>query len=98
MQPNNSNEPDSTDALKWKPSIHMPRWASRVKLEITDVRVEQIQEISQEDAFKEGVKPDLTKRPNVFIPNFKAVWNKVYGNGSWASNPWVWVIEFIVMG
>ncbi|HBR3279570.1 hypothetical protein JQ762_21950 [Klebsiella pneumoniae] len=89
---------------KWVPSIHMPRWASRILLEITDVRVEQLNAISQEDAQAEGM--ELTGwRPTYSAPdsggevmtpydNFAELWSSIYGADSWRANPWVWVIEF----
>ncbi|MCM7837829.1 hypothetical protein [Enterobacter asburiae] len=91
---------------KWTPSIHMPRWASRLTLEITGVRVERLNSISQEDAQAEGM--DLTGwRPicsdpdsggEVWTPydNFAQLWESIYGEESWKANPWVWVIEFKV--
>lgn len=72
----------------WKPSIHMPRWASRITLEITGVRVERLQDISAEDAAAEG----LTGRAK--MPDFGVLWSSIYGDESWHANPWVWVIEF----
>lgn len=68
----------------WTPSIHMPRWASRITLEITDVRVEQLQNVSQQDAIAEGGTIDW----------FAGLWASIYGSESWQANPWVWVIEF----
>ena len=75
-----------------KPSIHMPRWASRITLEITNIRVERIQDISEDDAKAEGIRYDV----NGFRYEFKHLWdsiNKKRGFG-WNKNPWVWVIEF----
>lgn len=86
----------------WRPSIFMPRWASRITLEITLVRVERLHDISDEDAQAEGV-PD---RHNVFhssiqsridnshIRNYAVLWNSLHGKGAWELNPWVWVLEF----
>ncbi|MBI6340448.1 hypothetical protein [Proteus sp. PR00224] len=82
----------------WKPSIHMPRWASRITLEITDVRVERLNDISNDDAKSEGCwygrgggVPDKAITPS---DQFPTLWEEIYGDGSWSSNPWVWVIEF----
>lgn len=87
------------DALyRWRPSIHMPRWASRITLEITSVRVERLQDISEEDAKAEGVSamlvpPDGGSWP--YAQGFEYLWNSLAKPGStWANNPWVWVIEF----
>jgi hypothetical protein len=89
--------------FKWKPSIHMPRWASRIKLEIVRVGVERLQDISEADAYAEGVTiPDNYKfasngRPedrNEARVTYEALWESINGAGSWAQNPWVWVIEF----
>jgi hypothetical protein len=91
----------------WCPSIHMPRWASRITLEITGVRVERLNSISQEDAQAEGM--ELTGwRPTYSDPdsggelwtpydNFAQLWESIYGEESWKANPWVWVIEFKVV-
>ncbi|HCB1389394.1 TPA: hypothetical protein MYO28_002944 [Klebsiella pneumoniae] len=101
--------PNDAEALKWRPSIHMPRWASRILLEITDVRVERLNTISEEDAKAEGIDMEalydsqdcydciadhnMTGRPTV-IGAFKYLWESIYGEESWKANPWVWVIEF----
>lgn len=81
---------DADDELRqgWRPSIHMPRWACRILLEITDVRVERLQDISEADAIAEGG----TKHFN--IDWFGPLWASIYGVESWNTNPWVWVIEF----
>ena len=82
---------------KWKPSIHMPRWASRLTLEITDVRVERLRDISPEDAFAEGINdPDgkLGWAPSAAPAAFGELWDEINGEGSWKSNPWVWVVTF----
>lgn len=76
----------------WRPSIHMPRWASRITLEITGVRVERLQDISEADAIAEGG----TKHFN--IDWFGPLWTSIYGVDSWNANPWVWVIEFRRVG
>jgi hypothetical protein len=102
----------------WRPSIHMPRWASRITLEITGVRVERLNEISEEDAIAEGAElnacdpkqwtPDMGYLPRCpHYPDgcdcdpaftardwFSDLWESINGPGSWAENPWVWVVEF----
>lgn len=91
-----ADNPDSD--LKWKSSIHMPRWASRITLEITSIRVERLQDISEEDAKAEGV--DCLDVIWASIPEpsykgkFKWLWESINGPGLWDLNPWVWVIGF----
>lgn len=99
-----SPESDVHVPFRWHPSIHMPRWASRILLEITDVRVEQLNAISQEDAQAEGMEltgwrptysdPDSGGEVMTPYDNFAELWSSIYGEGSWKDNPWVWVIEF----
>lgn len=96
--------PKVSDAGKLRPSIHMPRWASRILLEITDVRVERLNAISEEDAQAEGMEltgwrptySDPDSGGEVLTPydNFAQLWESIYGEESWKANPWVWVIEF----
>lgn len=76
---------------KWKSPISMPRWASRILLEVTDVRVERLQDISAHDALREGVGHDGMGNP---VVDFQNLWEKINGPGSWAANPWVWVVGF----
>jgi len=80
------NKPAVVDT--WTPSIHMPRWASRITLEITGVRVERLQDISEADAIAEGGTTYFN------IDWFSGLWAAIYGVESWQANPWVWVIEF----
>lgn len=79
----------------WKPSIHMPRWASRITLEITDIRVERLQDISEKDALADGGW-EYKKCPVHCSPkmSFADLWQSIYGHGSWDANPWVWVVSF----
>lgn len=91
---------------KWRPSIFMPRWASRITLEITNVRVERLGEITEEDAGKEGANSEFECDVATFcgggkIPEstyklgFKHLWDSINDKTyPWSSNPWVWVIEF----
>ncbi|HAH1190692.1 TPA: hypothetical protein HHG96_003810 [Escherichia coli] len=82
---------------KWTPSIHMPRWASRILLEITDVRVERLHDMSEADAKAEGAAPatyKITPPEAVYRVGFGDIWRSIYGQDNWLSNPWVWVIEF----
>lgn len=78
---------------RWKPSIHMPKWASRIKLRVKRVWVERVQDISEADANAEGVKP-VWVDPCIesYADGFLETWDSVYGN--WSANPWVWCCEF----
>lgn len=87
----------------WRPSIHMPRWASRITLEIVSVRVERLQEISEADAAAEGARcaDPATGREVLFDKgmgsyrlHFRSIWQSINGPESWAANPWVWCITF----
>ncbi|EOA2966974.1 TPA: hypothetical protein ACJS4R_002540 [Yersinia enterocolitica] len=92
------------DFWRSRPSIHMPRWASRINLLITGVRVERLRDISQEDAQAEGMEltgwrptysdPDSGGEYETPYDNFAELWISIYGEESWQANPWVWVIEF----
>jgi hypothetical protein len=95
---------------RWRPSIHMPRWASRITLEVTGVRVERLQDISEADAVAEGAPcwfcraavVDITPgrdcacalEPRPGRIAYRELWNSINGAGSWDMNPWVWVVEF----
>jgi len=84
-----------TDVINWKPSIFMPRWASRIQLEIKDIRIERIQDISEEDAKAEGIEwgEGAGSNPRVIFSNLWDSINEKRGFG-WGLNPWVWVIDF----
>ena len=71
----------------------MPRWASRLTLEITDVRVERLQDIDRGDCMAEGC-PFPNMAVNDPIGWFSGLWGSIYSN--WDANPWVWVVEFKV--
>lgn len=78
-----------------RPSIHMPRWASRILLEITSVRVERLHDISEADATAEGTPHSLNHPAGrTATENYQYLWECINGDGSWDLNPWVWVIEF----
>lgn len=80
---------------RWYPSIHMPRWACRLVLEITDVSVQRLQELLEVDAHAEGVEHSLhLPGGRTASENFAHLWESINGDGSWESNPWVWVITF----
>ncbi|QZX85311.1 ASCH domain-containing protein [Metapseudomonas otitidis] len=88
---------------KWIPSIHMPRSASRILLKITAVRIERLQDISDEQALAEGVGVTkhavgvkLTSPHDESVPRamFRELWQSINGTESWTANPWVWVVEF----
>lgn len=87
--------------LRWKPSIHMPRAASRITLEITGVRVERLQDISESDAQAEGCSLECMTPTGddsgsaIYGPGgYLALWESINGVESWAANPWIWVVEF----
>ena len=89
---------DPPGARIWKPSIHMPRWASRITLAVEAVRVERLHDITEEDARAEGIgevyrtpgeEPAWTERDG-----FARRWSERNGRASWDANPWVWVVEF----
>ncbi|EUC90048.1 ASCH domain-containing protein [Klebsiella oxytoca] len=101
---------DADDNLRhgWRPSIHMPRWASRILLEITNVRVERLNSIHDVDAMREGIQNLTTcSHADFGIPGvvnaqhpvraFQLLWESIYGADNWKANPWVWVIEFKVV-
>ncbi len=91
----------------WRPSIYMPRWASRITLEVTAVRAERLQDITEDDAKAEGVglasalaafvydtRGQRAARKSAYRSAFADLWEGINGPGSWDANPWVWVIEF----
>ena len=81
--------------IRWRPSIHMPRSASRITLEVVSVRVERLDEISEEDAKAEGYKSQsIMENPDAGRLWFRDLWESINGPGSWAKNPFVWVVEF----
>ncbi len=92
---------------KWKPSIHMPRWASRLLLDVVRVRVERVQDITRDDAKAEGVSGVWVNPPaneqhyqrvmlNPYVANYSVLWDEINGERGfgWDVNPWVWVLEY----
>lgn len=117
------NIPADDSGIKWRPSIHMPRTASRISLQITDLRLERLNDCSEADAQAEGVTRIGTRGSPIAGPNFFSVewqaagcqlrwslnaptaagayamlWDHINGEGSWAANPWVWVVGFRRVG
>lgn len=102
-------DPES-DLKPWKPSIHMPRVASRISLEVTGVRVERLQSISYQDTLAEGIAdkwepfcdcenfcnggPGCADSVALTIAAYQELWEQINGIGAWDLNPWVWVVEF----
>lgn len=94
VPPHYENVPPA-EGIRWTPSIHMPRWASRILLEITDVRVERLQAITLGDICKEFGCGLYDFRPATYgFQAWEELWKSIYGDDSWQANPWVWVIEF----
>jgi len=83
--------PEGQHPPAWKPSIHMPRAACRITLEVVGVRTERLQEISEADAKAEGVT--VYDGGVCYRDGYAALWDQINGPGSWAANPWVWVVE-----
>ena len=92
---------------KWRPSLLMPRWACRLVLPLVSVRVERVQDITEEDAEAEGIREWAKTDPKLCalrtagfaVPSrpkflFRLCWISIYGEGSWDANPWVWVAEW----
>jgi hypothetical protein len=86
---------DDEIVSRWKPSIHMPKWAARIWLEITGVRVERLQQITDADLEREGIQEYIDKgddHDGTPRDTFRKLWETT--GGDWATNPWVWVIDF----
>jgi len=94
----NQARPEGYIGRSWKSSMFMPRWASRITLEITNIRVERLREIMPEDAIREGYPfnaPEAESR-DTYINWFRTLWDSINAKRgySWSDNPWVWIIEF----
>ncbi len=106
-----ANDPQADDkdrGFVWRPSIFMPRWASRITLEVTKVRVERLQQIDELDALAEGVEGQSLEsvldgvRGEYVVGKardaYRQLWDEINGErANWDSNPWVWVVEFAVL-
>lgn len=77
---------------RWRPAMHMYRWACRTVVEITDIRVQRVQEISEKDCIAEGCGSPITR--DLKKPKFMRLWQSINGLDSWDANPWVWAITF----
>lgn len=80
-----------TGEWRWRSPIHMPRWASRITLEVTDVRVQRLREINELDALAEGIAHSTFNDPRV---EYRWLWEAINGAGAWDANPWVWAVSF----
>lgn len=92
---------DDSECGRWKPSIHMPRKASRITLEIVDIRVERLKQISEDDAEAEGAiighyYSGSYREPKTYKQAFSDLWNSINEKRgfSWRKNPWVWAVQF----
>lgn len=90
---------DDDTITRWRPSIHMPRWASRILLEVVSVRVERLQDISGPDALEEGFNGGCgcPTCETAAKPWYRQLWEDINGPDSWETNPYVWVVEFKVI-
>jgi hypothetical protein len=86
---------EELEAREWRPSIFMPRWASRILLEVTAVKVERLQDIDRFDCYAEGIDKRRSEVPNPRAA-YAALWDTINGKGSWDANPWVWAYTFQV--
>lgn len=98
---------------RWKPSIHMPKIGSRIWVMVEEIRVERLQEISEEDAKAEGILPIMCpidgvenlgyknyfkgNMPELPKASFHSLWAYINGEASWNSNPWVWVVKYRIL-
>jgi hypothetical protein len=90
-------DPAWGDWTKRRPSIHMPRWASRLMLTVTDVRAHRLQEIENRDCVAEGLHPvGWEHGPNVLRDEYRDLWNSLHGPCAWDANPWVVAVSFTV--
>lgn len=106
----NGREWEQTEEWKWKPSLFMPKEAARIFLRITDIRVERLQDITEEDAIAEGIEyivSDLLRGYTDYstpkgitgvvdspIQSFRTLWQSINGPESWTANPWAWCVSF----
>jgi hypothetical protein len=98
------NRLDGAPRYRWRPSIHIPRRASRTTLDVTALRIERLQDISEADALAEGIVPardgsgfqlaDTTHYSGNPIDSYFSLWEHINGPGSVEANPWVWVVEW----
>jgi hypothetical protein len=91
---------------RYRQGMHMPRWASRITLEVTQVRVERLNEISEADAQAEGIDYDPGEGgtfhvhglagccSDTAVGSYQKLWDQINGPGAWALNPWVWAVSF----
>jgi hypothetical protein len=104
---NNLGDTDHQWLGPWKPSIHMPRAASRLTLRVADARVERLQAINDDDARAEGVQWDHygwmdyedypRRRKSSALQSFETLWRSINGPDSWTANPWTWAVSFEVI-
>ena len=90
-----ANDPHPENVM-WRSPIFMPKWASRITLKITDIRIERIQDLSESDCFSEmGLPIEKRRIINVFA-DFQKLWDKINAKRGfpWQSNPWVWRLSF----